>query len=106
MNAAGFPARLNLDAVVDKSTRPELQQLAERVEAVIQDLAPVLEQCYRALLKVDDVTQRLASGMTPGRSSTRTGEPSACPTSYTCCRHTSTVPVARMSTTPPASSGS
>jgi len=56
------PAWLNLHAVVDELTCGELHQLGDEVEAVIQELAPILEQCYRTLHKVDDATQRLATG--------------------------------------------
>ena len=48
------PAWLNLHAVVDQETCAKIAQLARRVEAAIEDVSPVLDECYRTLHKVHD----------------------------------------------------
>lgn len=48
------PAWFNLHAVVDEATCASVRNLAGRIEAAIDDLAPVFDQCYRTLRQVHD----------------------------------------------------
>ncbi|MDQ3641789.1 MAG: hypothetical protein M3450_10125 [Actinomycetota bacterium] len=48
------PVWLNLHAVIDEETCAKIDQLAGRIEAAIEDLSPVLDECYRTLRKVHD----------------------------------------------------